>query len=131
MRPIAATAFAIPFLAVLLGGCGLVYRQPVHQGNLVDATDLGKLEAGMSRQQVGALLGTPSVQDPFHHDRWDYVSSRRTGRSGDAETATLTLYFENDRLARWEGTPLAHDDQALVREMRRSFGANAPRERKR
>ena len=26
------------------------------------------------------LLGTPSIRDPFHHDRWDYVASERDGR---------------------------------------------------
>ena len=32
----------------------------------------------MTKQQVQALLGTPSIADPFHHDRWDYVASERT-----------------------------------------------------
>ena len=39
----------------------------------------------MSKQQVDALLGSPSIADPFHHDRWDYTASQKTGRMGHVE----------------------------------------------
>ena len=63
-------------LAVATAGCGILYRQPIYQGNLIEKTAVDQLQAGMSKQQVMALLGTPSIADPFHHDRWDYTATR-------------------------------------------------------
>ena len=45
----------------------------------------------MSKQQVLTLLGSPSIADPFHHDRWDYTATQRTGRIGRVEVKNLTL----------------------------------------
>lgn len=114
-------------LALLTAGCGMLYRQPIHQGNLIDAQAASQLQVGMHKQQVLGLLGTPSIQDAFHQSRWDYTASRRTGRIGATEVKNLTLWFENDALVRWEGEYFPTDDKALAEEMRK-FG-NLPRER--
>ena len=90
-------------IAAVSAGCGIVYRQPIYQGNLLEATAVEQLQEGMSKQQVLGLIGTPSIQDPFHHDRWDYTSTQRTDRLGNTEIKNLTLWFENDALATWEG----------------------------
>lgn len=122
----------VPALAAfLVAGCGLAYRQPIYQGSLLKASAVEQLQAGMPRQQVMALLGTPSVADPFHHDRWDYTASERTGRVGRTEVKNLTLWFEGDTLARWEGEYFPEQDQELVNDVRRAFGGNLPRERRR
>lgn len=89
-------------ILLALGGCNLVYKQNIQQGNALDQEDLDKLRLGMSMNQVSFLLGTPSVQDPFHHDRWDYVSS--FSRRGDEPVARkVTLYFEDGSLAEMIG----------------------------
>lgn len=119
--------------AVLLSGCGLVYRQPVFQGNLLEAKNVEQLQVGMTHQQVFSLIGTPPMADPFHQERWDYVQTVRR-RSGDTEVKTLTLYFEGDALTRWEGEYFPEADKNLAEEMRR-FGNlardddEAPRQR--
>ena len=113
-------------LAVLTSGCGLLYKQPIHQGNLINKAQAEQLQAGMSKQQVQLLLGTPSVADPFHAQRWDYTGSQRTNRRGSTEVRNLTLWFENDALARWDGEYFGDQDEALAAQMRR-FG-NLPRE---
>jgi outer membrane protein assembly factor BamE len=119
----------VPALAALLvTGCGITYRQPIYQGSLLQESAVEQLQAGMARQQVLGLLGTPSIADPFHHDRWDYTASQRTGRRGNVETRNLTLWFENDALARWEGDYFPERDAELVNEVRRAFGPNLPRE---
>ena len=121
---------SVPALAALLvTGCGITYRQPIYQGSLLQESAVEQLQAGMARQQVLGLLGTPSIADPFHHDRWDYTASQRTGRRGHVETKNLTLWFENDALARWEGDYFPERDAELVNEVRRAFGPNLPRER--
>ena len=118
----------VAVLAVAASGCGVLYKQPIYQGNLIEKKAADQLQVGMSRQQVQALLGTPSVADPFHHDRWDYVASERTGRMGHTQVKDLTLWFQGDSLSKWEGEYFPEQDQALVQEMRK-FG-NLPKEKK-
>ena len=114
-------------LAAATSGCGILYKQPIYQGNLIEKSAADQLQAGMSRQQVQALLGTPSIQDPFHHDRWDYAASERTGRTGRTTVKTLTLWFQGDALSKWDGQYFPEQDQALVTRMGR-FG-NLPKDK--
>ncbi|WP_407351668.1 outer membrane protein assembly factor BamE [Luteimonas sp. R10] len=115
-------------LASAVAGCGIVYKQPIYQGSLLEESAVEQLQAGMDKQQVMALLGSPSIADPFHQQRWDYTASQRTGRLGRTEVKNLTVWFENDALTRWEGEYFPEQDEALAGEMRRVFG-NLPRER--
>jgi outer membrane protein assembly factor BamE len=114
-------------LAAGTSGCGILYKQPIYQGNLIDKAAADQLQAGMSKQQVQALLGTPSIADPFHHDRWDYAASQRTSRTGHTEIKDLTLWFDGDSLTKWEGDYFPEQDEALVKQMRR-FG-NLPKDK--
>jgi outer membrane protein assembly factor BamE len=116
-------------LAAATSGCGMLYRQPIYQGNLLDKTNVEQLQQGMDRRQVMNLLGSPSVADPFHHDRWDYVSTQRTGRVGKTEKKTFTVYFQNDQVARWEGDYFIEQDKELANEMRGRYG-NLPIDKK-
>ncbi len=60
-------------VALSTTGCGIIYKQPIYQGNLIREDAVAKLQVGQSKQQVTALLGTPSIPDPFHAQRWDYT----------------------------------------------------------
>jgi outer membrane protein assembly factor BamE len=81
-----------------LGACNLIYKQNVQQGNALEQEDIDELYIGMNRRQVLFVLGTPSVRDPFHEDRWDYVQTF-SRRGGPLVQRTVTLMFENDALA--------------------------------
>ena len=116
-------------LILTTAGCGMLYRQPIYQGNLLDKANVDQLQQGMDKRQVSTLLGSPSVADPFHHNRWDYVATQRTGRVGKTEVKNLTLYFENEQLAKWEGEYFPEQDKALSTDMRMRFG-NLPPEKK-
>jgi outer membrane protein assembly factor BamE len=59
-------ALTLLIAAVLVSGCGIIYRQPVFQGNLLETKNVEQLKVGMTRQQVFSLLGSPPVADPFH-----------------------------------------------------------------
>ena len=113
MRKLLPLLLAVTFAS----GCGLMYRQPIYQGNLLEKSAVDQLQAGMDQRQVMTLLGTPSVRDPFHHDRWDYVASRRTGRTGKPVVKNMTLYFESETLARWEGEYFPEEDSELAKTM--------------
>ena len=127
MRTLPA-AFIATALAVVVSGCGILYKQPIYQGNLIEKAAADQLQAGMSKQQVVNLLGTPSIADPFHHDRWDYTASQRDGRRGHTDVKDLTLWFQGDSLNRWEGEYFPEQDEALAKRMGR-FG-NLPKDRK-
>ncbi len=117
-------------LSLAIAGCGVLYKQPIYQGNLLEKEAVDQLKPGLSKQQVAGLLGTPSVQDPFHAQRWDYSATERTNRRGTVESKTLTLHFENDTLVRWEGDYFPEQDLELARNANRQFGPNLPKEDK-
>jgi len=87
---------------ILTGGCKLIYKQNVQQGNAHEQEDLDQLELGMTKKQVAYLLGTPAVHDPFHQDRWDYISML-SRRGGEPVRRLVTLTFENDVLITTDG----------------------------
>ncbi|TWI03787.1 Beta-barrel assembly machine subunit BamE [Luteimonas cucumeris] len=120
----------IAVLAAMTTGCGILYRQPIYQGNLLEKTAVDQLQPGMSKQQVSALLGSPSIADPFHHDRWDYTATQRVGRAGTTEIKNFTLYFENDVLAKWDGDYFAEQDEELAKSASRQFGPNLKKDDK-
>ena len=117
----------IALIALATAGCGMLYKQPIYQGNLIEKSAIDQLQVGMDKQQVMTLLGSPSIADPFHHQRWDYTSTQRTNRRGHTEVKNMTLWFENDKLSKWEGDYFAEQDKELADRMRR-FG-NLPKEK--
>ena len=78
MRKLPLFATLVFAMAASTAGCGILYKQPIYQGNLIDKAAADQMQVGMSMQQVQALLGSPSIADPFHHDRWDYTASAPT-----------------------------------------------------
>jgi outer membrane protein assembly factor BamE len=119
---------ALPLILAiaLTTGCGVIYRQPVFQGTLLEQKNVEQLRVGMTQAQVVALLGTPAIADPFHHERWDYVTSFKRKRA-PTEVKNLTLWFENGALTKWEGEYFPEQDEELAKELRR-FG-NLPRDK--
>ncbi|MBP7370887.1 MAG: outer membrane protein assembly factor BamE [Arenimonas sp.] len=120
-------AFSILLACLLLSACNVVYKQPIFQGNLLEKTNVDQLKVGMDRKQVFTLLGSPSVEDPFHHDRWDYVATQRRGH-GNTEIKTFTVYFAGETVTRWDGEYFAEQDAQLAAEMAK-FG-NLPKSNK-
>ncbi|MFT4255769.1 MAG: outer membrane protein assembly factor BamE [Pseudoxanthomonas sp.] len=130
MPSIARNSLMIAALAISTSACGILYKQPIYQGNLLEKTNVEQLAVGQSRQQVMALLGTPSIADPFHANRWDYTASERTNRRGHTEVKNLTVFFENDAVTRWEGDYFPEQDLQLASKTIRQFGRNLPKDDK-
>lgn len=105
-------------LGLALGGCSAIYKPDVQQGNLLEPKAVQDLKPGMSKQQVLALLGSPSVTSPFAQNRWDYVATMQK-RGGKVLERTLTLYFNNDTLVRTDGDFMKETPQALLQEARK------------
>ncbi len=77
------------------------YSLDIQQGVVVDSAMVQHLRPGMTQVQVGALLGTPLLSDPFHANRWDYVFyTRKDGHL--SEPHDLTLYFKGGKLLKFD-----------------------------
>lgn len=103
------TSIAAVTLLMLAGCAGFgVYKIDIQQGNLVTQEQVAKIKTGMSRLDVRNTLGTPLLQDVFHANRWDYYfSDDRATQYGpfgrDKERFQVTVYFENEKVARIDG----------------------------
>jgi outer membrane protein assembly factor BamE len=82
-----------------LAGSSLIYSPTIIQGNIVTQEQLDKLQPGMSKQQVRFILGTPTLQDTFHANRWDYNYTEGIG-SVPNKISLLSVHFDNDKLIR-------------------------------
>ena len=128
-RTLPAAALAV-LVAASIAGCGIIYKQPIYQGTLMDKAAVDQLQAGMSKQQVQVLLGSPSIADPFHQDRWDYTATERIDRIGRVEVRNFTVYFENGVVSRWEGDYFPEQDEELAKRMGRYGNLNPDAKKK-
>lgn len=78
------------------------YQLVVQQGNYVEQDMIDKLEVGMTRRQVKFVMGSPLIEDTFNADRWDYFYTVKRGED-ELTRKLFTVYFEKDKLARWDG----------------------------
>ncbi|WAW85677.1 outer membrane protein assembly factor BamE [Xanthomonas citri pv. malvacearum] len=117
-------------VALSTAGCGIIYKQPIYQGNLIKQNAVEQLQVGQSKQQVSALLGTPSIPDPFHAQRWDYTSTQRVDRLARTEIKNFTVFFENEQVVRWEGDYFPSQDEQLAKAAPKQFDRNLARDKK-
>ena len=61
---------------------------------------LSKLETGLSKAQVQYIMGTPSINDPFDSNKWDYVGFEIIGDEVFREVHH-SLIFKDDKLVSW------------------------------
>lgn len=121
---IAASVIALA-TSLALGGCGIIYKPDIQQGNLMDKAKVDQLKPGMTKRQVLSLLGSPSVVSPFDGNRWDYVSTFQH-RGGKTEERKLTLIFQNDVLARTEGNFFHETPQDMLKASKAFEGDYVP-----
>ena len=103
--------FSLVFATLACSGCNLIYTQNIQQGNAIEQDDLDELYIGMNQRQVLFVLGTPSVKDPFHHERWDYVQTF-SRRGNPMVQRTITLRFEDGLLSDIGGSDSAYHSGA-------------------
>jgi outer membrane protein assembly factor BamE len=78
------------------------YRPDVQQGTVVTKEMVDQLAAGMTRDQVRFLMGTPTLVSVFHQDRWEYVYLLKRGKGSDVQTRRMTVFFRENRVERFE-----------------------------
>jgi outer membrane protein assembly factor BamE len=88
-----------------ISGIVTPYQIDVVQGNVITSEQIDLLRAGLPRQSVRDLLGTPLLQSVFHANRWDYVFSfQRKGQ--EPQLRKLTVFFKDDVLERFDADPM-------------------------
>jgi len=119
----------------LLAGCSIVYRLPTRQGNVIEQSELNKLQIGMTKAQVKYVLGTPIASSPFEANHWDYYGYYKSPR-GNVSSRNVSLLFDSDgKLSRMTGVndskqtvaPTAPDKDALAREKNPTQGSQQSR----
>ena len=90
-------------LCASLTACIRPYQPDIQQGNILNNNRLKELRAGMSKQEVLFILGTPMVIDPFNENRWDYYYSKRNSMSKETSTRLITAIFSGDQLVELRG----------------------------
>ena len=88
------------------------YKVDVIQGNFVSREQVEQLQAGMTRDQVKAVLGTPLLTSLFHADRWDYVFTLK--RQGiEPQSFKYTVFFKGDQLERFSGDSMPSEAEFI------------------
>lgn len=90
------------------------YRPDIQQGNFVSQEMLDQLKAGMTRDQVKFVLGTPMLSDMFHENRWDYPFYLARG-NGELTTSRVTVYFKDNKVDHWDGAHLPTEKEYINR----------------
>jgi len=75
-----------------------LYKPSIMQGSVLEIEAVEKLQLGMSKNTVMNLIGSPSINDPFHQYQWDYI--HHSTINGEQVTHyRLRLIFDGDTLA--------------------------------
>jgi outer membrane protein assembly factor BamE len=121
MKRLALSTIALAAGAFLSSGC--VYKMSIQQGNYLVAESVQQLKEGMTRSQVRFLLGTPMVPVAFDDSRWDYYYFFSSKRVAEPLKRRLTVYFEDDKVARFEnqGVPTQSDLAQLEADLRKAI----------
>ncbi len=75
---------------------------PMHKGGTYPALDaLRGIHAGMNKQQITSLIGTPHFQEGvFGVREWNYLLNLRQGGSDDVTACQYKILFDDKKLAR-------------------------------
>jgi outer membrane protein assembly factor BamE len=100
---------------ILLQGCSSwsdfswVHVPDIQQGNIITPEMVADLDLGQSKRQVLFVLGSPTLVDVFHQDRWDYTFTMKR-RNEAIEIKRFSVFFKGDMLVGWEGDISAATD---------------------
>ena len=83
-----------------------LYKPSIMQGSVLDIETVEKLQLGMTKNSVINLIGSPSINDPFHQYQWDYI--HHSILNGEQViNYRLRLVFDGDILAEIDKSELA------------------------
>lgn len=90
------------------------YRPDMVQGNFISKEQAARIQAGMDRDEVRVLLGTPLLTSAMHSNRWDYVFAFKRGATQAIEQRQVTIYFENDKVTKIQADNLPSEYELIA-----------------
>ena len=95
-----------------------VYKLDINQGNYITQDMVDKLKVGQTSSRSGSTSARRWSTSAFRDNRWDYIYEyTRQGRT--VEHRQFTSYFNDDKLARWEGDEMPVSARAAQPHRRR------------
>lgn len=91
-------------ISFLLSAC--LYRPDITQGNIFTTEQVAQVQAGMSREQVRQILGTPAITDPFHADVDSYIFAFKSGKTRRVYNRRLTITYVNNQVVNKVESPI-------------------------
>lgn len=105
--------------AFMLTSCGSwlpdAHRIDITQGNAIKREVLDKIHTGMKKSEITPILGNPSISDPFHAQRWDYIYRYIPGR-GESVQSRVTLFFEGEVLVKIDDSQYREPEPEVKKE---------------
>ena len=74
-----------------------VYKKDINQGAVLRTKNFKKIKPGMTQNEVINLIGTPSIDDIFHKNQWEYIH-HSTLKNDEVLSIRITLFFDNGKL---------------------------------
>jgi outer membrane protein assembly factor BamE len=74
-----------------------VYKNDINQGSVLRIKNFQKIKIGMTQNEVINLIGTPSIDDIFHRNQWEYIH-HSTLKNDEILSLRITLFFDNGKL---------------------------------
>ncbi len=69
------------------------FRFDIQQGNTIAFDKVAQIQTGMNEDQVRFILGSPTLQDIFHMQRWDYIYYLDP-QEGEIKRRHLAIFFQ-------------------------------------
>lgn len=85
----------ICFVSLLMSACLFKpFRFDIQQGSIITFDKVAQIKPGMSQDQVQFILGSPTLEDIFHTERWDYLYYL-DAKDKPIEKRHFAVYFKN------------------------------------
>jgi len=76
-----------------------IYKSDIKQGSVLRADKFKLINIGMSKGEVLQTIGSPSINDGFHRNQWDYIHYSFL-KNDEILSLRITLHFDKDILSK-------------------------------
>jgi len=76
-----------------------VYKRSTIQGSVIRKEKFDLIKVGMTKKEITSIIGSPSINDPFHSNQWNYFHHSKLS-DNSILNFRITLLFDNQKLQR-------------------------------
>ena len=74
-----------------------IYKKDINQGSVLRVEKYNEIKLGMTQDEVIMLIGTPSIDDVFHKNQWEYIHHSIL-KNNEVLSFRITLLFDEGKL---------------------------------